>query len=151
MRVGLPFLQSGLAVATEPHFRVHLEPYGSEGAGAYFEDELVVGVWVHVVAVYEPGDRNTDPPAGVHIYKDGVHRLGPPSRGTLYQTFDILPRPAGCPSGSGTRDAATAGPGAVSYFTGGLDEVAIYPRVLSANEIPDNYTVGTTGSSCTQT
>jgi hypothetical protein len=125
-------------------------PEGSEGAGAYFEDALVAGVWVHVVAVYEPGDRNTDPPAGVHIYKDGVHRLGPPLPGTLYQTFDILPAAGGLPVRLGTRDAATAGPAAVSYFTGGLDELAIYPRVLSADEILENYTVGTTGSSGTR-
>jgi len=30
----------------------------------------------------------------------------------------------------------------VSYLTGGLDEVAIYPRVLTAPEIRENYCVG---------
>jgi len=29
-----------------------------------------------------------------------------------------------------------------SFFTGGLDEVAIYPRVLTAAEIMENYTAG---------
>ncbi|MBV9359182.1 MAG: LamG domain-containing protein [Chloroflexi bacterium] len=121
-------------------------PDGSEGAGAYVEDELVAGAWVHIVAVYEPGDRDTDPPAGVHIYKDGVHRRGPPLPGTLYRTFDIVPAAGGLPVRLGTRDAATSGPASVSYFMGALDEVAIYPRVLSPDEILDNYTVGTTGS-----
>jgi hypothetical protein len=27
-----------------------------------------------------------------------------------------------------------------SFFTGAIDEVAIYPRVLSADEVMDNYT-----------
>ena len=42
----------------------------------------------------------------------------------------------------GTRDAAISGADAVSYFNGGLDEVAIYPRVLGDDEIRENYCVG---------
>jgi hypothetical protein len=30
----------------------------------------------------------------------------------------------------------------VSYLTGGLDEVAIYPRVLTDDEIRENYCTG---------
>ena len=115
-------------------------PDGKEGAGAYFQDDLVPGTWMHVVAVYEPGDMNSDPPAGVHIYKDGVHRCGPPSSGTLYRSFQILPANGGRPVRLGTRDAAVRGSAAVGYLVGGLDEVAIYPRVLSADEILENYT-----------
>jgi len=29
-----------------------------------------------------------------------------------------------------------------SFFTGGLDEVAIYPRMLTGVEIMENYTAG---------
>jgi hypothetical protein len=29
-----------------------------------------------------------------------------------------------------------------SFFTGGLDEVAIYPRVLTGAEIMENYAAG---------
>ena len=32
--------------------------------------------------------------------------------------------------------------GANSFFTGGLDEVAIYPTVLTGAEIMENYTAG---------
>lgn len=112
-------------------------PAGGEGAGAYFQDELVAGEWIHVVACYEPGDKDTLPPAGVHIYKNGVHRLGPPSPGTLYSNplFNIAPAHGASPLRLGTRDFA-------SFFLGGLDEVAIYPRVLSAQEILDNYQNG---------
>ena len=117
-------------------------PEGGEGAGAYFQDAVTPGQWMHIVAVYEPGDKDTVPPAGVHIYRDGVHRQGPPSSGTLYSTFAIVPAPGALPVRLGTRDAAQSGSEAVSYLTGGLDEVAIYPRVLTADEILENYCTG---------
>ena len=117
-------------------------PDGALGAGAYFQETLTPGQWIHVVAVYEPGDKDTVPPAGVHIYMNGVHKQGPPSSGTLYSSFGIVPAPGALPVRLGTRDAAVSGAAVVSYFTGGLDEVAIYPRVLTAGEILENYCVG---------
>jgi hypothetical protein len=117
-------------------------PEGGEGAGAYFQDDLVLGQWMHIVAAFEPGDKDTDPPAGVHIYRDGVHRLGPPSPGTLYSTYGIVPVHGTLPVRLGTRDARLSGSAAVSYLIGGLDEVAIYPRVLSCSEILENYCYG---------
>jgi hypothetical protein len=107
-------------------------PTGGEGAGAYFEDPVTVGEWIHIVACYEPGDMNTDPPAGVNIYKNGVHRLGPPAPGTLYRSYGILPAHGTAPVRLGTRDSG-------SFLIGGLDEVAIYPRVLSTDEILENF------------
>jgi hypothetical protein len=110
-------------------------PAAGEGAGAYFQDTIVPGQWIHVVASYEPGDASTDPPAGVHIYKNGVHRLGPPSRGTLYQTYGLVPAHGIAPLRFGTRDGG-------SFLTGGLDDVAIYPRVLTPAEVLENYNIG---------
>src|SRR5215510_10614316 len=122
-------------------------PEGGLGAGAFFQDVLTPGQWMHVVAVYEPGDKDTDPPAGVHIYRDGVHRQGPPSSGTLYRSFGIVPAHGTLPLRLGTRDAAISpSVNSVSYLTGGLDEVAIYPRVLTEPEIRENYCVG--GEQC---
>lgn len=115
-------------------------PAGGEGAGAFFQDVLTPGEWIHVVAVYEPGDQNTDPPAGVHIYRDGVHRCGPPSPGTLYRGFGISPAHGTMPLHLGTREAAVSGGAAVSYLTGALDEIAIYPCVLTPDEILENFT-----------
>lgn len=116
-------------------------PEGGEGAGAYFQDALIQGQWIHIVAVYEPGDKDTDPPAGVRIYRDGVFRRGPStSPGTLYKTFGIVPVPGTLPLRLGTRDASISA--AVSYLTGGLDEVAIYPRALTDPEILENYCAG---------
>jgi hypothetical protein len=111
-------------------------PAGGEGAGAYFQDNMRIGEWIHVVACYEPGDATTDPPAGVQIYRNGVKRLGPPSIGTLYRSYNIVPAHGSAPVRLGTRDLG-------SYLTGGLDEVAVYPRVLTPSEIMENYTTGT--------
>jgi hypothetical protein len=110
-------------------------PSGGEGAGAYFQDELEVGRWIHVVACYDPGDRS-DPAAGVSIYRDGVLRAGPRrSRAARYASYDIMPAHRAAPLRLGTRDLA-------SFFTGALDDAAIYPRVLSAAEIADDYRAG---------
>jgi hypothetical protein len=109
-------------------------PPGSsnEGAGAYFQDELTQGEWMHVVATFDPGDA-TDPGAGVSIYKNGELRASPlKSRGARYSSYDIRPTHGGAPLRLGTRDR-------LSFLKGGLDEIAVYPRVLSAAEILDNY------------
>jgi hypothetical protein len=112
-------------------------PDGALGAGAYFEDRVVAGQWIHVVACFEPGDADTD--AGVHIYKNGVHRLGPPSPGTLYKNYNVVPFHRSSPLRLATRDVG-------SLLIGALDEVAIYPRVLSAEEIAENYVNGVSAS-----
>jgi hypothetical protein len=114
-------------------------PSGQLGAGAYFQDRLVAGKWIHVVACYEPGNAIVRlRPGGVSIYKDGVFRQGPPSRGTLYSNppdWQIMPQRGTAPVRLGTRDRK-------GFFVGGLDEVAIYPRVLSPEEIRWHYEVG---------
>jgi hypothetical protein len=103
----------------------------NEGAGAYFQDALEQGVWVHVVACFDPGDAS-DPRAGVWIYKNGVLRHGPQSSpGARYAAYNIRPEHGSAPLRLGTRDLG-------SFLTGGLADVAIYPRVLSASEIADN-------------
>lgn len=105
----------------------------NEGAGAYFQDELTPGAWIHVVACYDPGDAS-DASAGVSIYKNGVLRASPlKSRGARYASYNIQSAHGTAPVRLGTRDR-------VSFLAGALDEVAIYPRVLSAAEVLDNYT-----------
>lgn len=111
-------------------------PEGGLGAGAFFQDKLTAGEWIHVVACFEPGDARTKN-AGVHIYKNGVHRQGPPSPGTLYNNpkWQIKPVSGTAPLRLGTRNGKHS-------LTGALDEVAIYPRVLTADEILGNYKAG---------
>ncbi len=96
---------------------------GGEGAGAYFEDALIAGEWIHVVACYGPADL-TDPTAGVQLYKNGVYRLGPPCPGTLYSNplFDIAPQHGSSRVRIGTRDLESFLRGAI------IGRVAIYPH-----------------------
>ncbi len=104
----------------------------NEGAGAYFEDQLRPGAWLHVVACFDPGDAGNRF-AGVSIYKNAVLRHGPAaSRGARYASYDIHPRHGPAPVRLGTRDQST-------FLAGGLSDVAIYPRVLTAGEILDNF------------
>ena len=111
---------------------------GELGAGAYFQDEINLREWIHVVACYAPGTKD-DAGAGVSIYKNGVLRGAPdshpPQPGARYSEFNIVPVHGTAPLRFGTRDRK-------SFFMGGLDEIAVYPRVLSADEISENYRVG---------
>jgi hypothetical protein len=113
------------------------KPSGGEGAGAYFQNTIAIGIWMHIVGCYQPGDMNTLPAAGVQIYLNGQLQCGPPDPGTLYSNpaFNVLPANGNAPLRLGTRDRA-------SFLVGALDEVAIYPRVLSADEILESYTLG---------
>ncbi len=108
---------------------------GGEGAGAYFEELLTPGRWVHLVAVYQP----PGPGAGVQIYRDGVFKKGPPDTPTLYSSYNVTPAHGAAPLRLGTRDL-------VSFLTGGLDEVAVYPRCLTAAEIRGNHRAATAGT-----
>ena len=88
-----------------------------------------------MVACYDPDDQS-DPRAGVSIFKNGVLRGSPATQpGALYQAYQIMPAHGNAPVRFGTRDRK-------SYLLGGLDEVAIYPRVLTPAEVLNNYRGG---------
>lgn len=84
---------------------------------------LTTNAWQHVAATYDG--------AFMRIYVNGVEVANKPQTGTI--------------------DASTApvviGRNAVSSaaFQGGIDEIALYNRALSANEIRDIYSVGNGG------
>jgi Concanavalin A-like lectin/glucanases superfamily len=112
---------------------------GGLGSGAYFEDHLKVGEWIHVVACYEPYRANAR--TGVMIYKNGEFRKGPSqkgSSGTLYSEYKIVPTHGPEPLRIGANHLK-------HFFQGGLDEVAIYPRVLTSSEIREHYRIGAKG------
>jgi len=111
-------------------------PSGGLGAGAYFQDVVETKKWLHIVATYDPGDK-TNPMAGVSIYKNGQLRMSPStSPAARYKQYDILPAQGTAPLRFGTRDLKT-------FLVGALDEVAIYPRVLSSTEILAHYKLAT--------
>ena len=110
---------------------------GGLGAGAYFQDLLPVGQWIYIVACFPPGDANTRPTPGVQIYKNAALRNGPPNSGTLYADpkWKIMPQRGTAPVRLGKRDGN-------GMLIGALDEVAIYSRVLTSDEIQLHYAVG---------
>jgi hypothetical protein len=108
---------------------------GDEGSGAYFQDKLSKQQWLHIVATYD--DPKT-PSAQVRIYRNGVASPHNTSPGALYTSFNIHPKSGTAPVRLGTRDLK-------SFLTGGLDEVAIYPHVLTPEQISHHYQVGSKG------
>jgi hypothetical protein len=107
----------------------------NEGVGAYFQDAgLAADTWNEVVVVYDAGDH-LDTQAGVTIYRDGHCEAGTgcggaPSPDVLYSnaSFVVYPLNGTSPLRIGTGDCG-------SSFTGGLDEVAVFDRRLTATEI----------------
>jgi head-tail adaptor len=80
-------------------------------------------VWHHIVIAMTSI-------ADIRIYQDGVLRVsGPASAGALT-------RPAPLPSIGGRVDGA-------SFFSGSLDEVAIYPLALTATQVAAHYAAAT--------
>ena len=114
---------------------------GGLGSGAYFEDPLAAGQWMHVVATFDPVTKS-NPKAGVSLYRDGVLRKGPGvpgSSGTLYSEYQVTPAHGTAPLRLGACDVKH------HFLIGGLDEVAIYPQVLTAAEIHEHWTIGSKG------
>jgi hypothetical protein len=113
---------------------------GGLGAGDYFIEAPLTGGdsdWIHVVGCFDPGDASNDN-AGVRIYRNGEFKKGSRSPGTLYNNpcnWTVYPVAGDAPLRIGTR-------GKKKFFAGVLDEVAIYPRVLSADEVMGNYKAG---------
>jgi hypothetical protein len=104
----------------------------NEGAGAFIQDRLTPGEWLHIVATYDPPGKTN---ARVQIYRNGKPSPHNSSSGTRYREFKIVPKAGPAPLRMGTADLS-------SFLTGGLDEVAIYPRVLSRQAIARHHAVG---------
>lgn len=88
-------------------------------------NELVLGFWWYVTMVHDGTDDI--------IYLDGVEVNRKPVVGTLNSTA----RPLGI--GNNPIDGG-------QYFIGGLDEVKIYNKALTSDEIAQLYETGTTGT-----
>jgi hypothetical protein len=100
-------------------------PDGKLGAGAYTEERLTAGAWIYLAATFDdPGQ----PKAQVRLYTDGLASPHNKSPGALYSSYHLSPVHGSAPLRLGTRDLR-------SFLSGGLDEVAIYPRVLKPEEI----------------
>ncbi len=116
-------------------------PQGDLGAGAYYEGDLVAeSEWIHLVACFQHYVDLCVKKAGVQLFVNGEFVQGPPSSGTLYfneGSWSVVPRSGDAPLRFATRSAT-----ANSFLTGRIDEVAIYPKVLTPEKIKRHYDVG---------
>lgn len=94
---------------------------GGLGAGSYVQEPIMTGAWIHFVATVDVAANN------MKWYKNGELR----DTDTL-SGFGITPQNGTAPLRVGTRDFG-------SYFKGGIDNILIYNRVLSAPEVTQIY------------
>lgn len=94
---------------------------GGLGSGSYVEESLSTSAWIHFVAVYNYPDNT------VKIYKNGVLRDT-----DFFTDYSVVPGNGTAPMRVGTRDFG-------SYFRGGIDDIRVYNRVLTAAEITALY------------
>jgi hypothetical protein len=100
---------------------------GTDLSAPTVNNALTAGTWNHVVATWDGGSATS----GVHIYVNGVEvaLLGPSAGGTGPQTD----------AGSPIQIGANTGGGGNGYFSGQIDEVRVYNRVLSARDVSTLY------------
>jgi hypothetical protein len=106
---------------------------GGLGAGSYVQEPVRAREWIHVTAVASRGDTA--------IYRNGEYVRcdeydGPTGHGCQAHPERIHPIPGGAPLRLGTRDLK-------SFFQGGLSQVRIWNRALSADEIRKLYRTNT--------
>jgi len=92
------------------------------GVGAYFQDSVTVGEWIHVVGVADGGQKAT------LIYKNGVLR-----NQQLWSKESIVPGHGTSPLRIATRDLK-------SFFLGAIRGVRFWNRALTADEVQKLYT-----------
>ncbi len=109
--------------------RLNADIYASGGwQGGDFATTLAVGVWNHVAMVYD----GTSLRGYVNGVLDGVMNISGPVRATDYALRIGAYAPV-----SGTADK--------NFFSGSIDEVAVYSRALTQAEIQAIYTAGHSG------
>ncbi len=118
--------QYWLGAASNARFRPHLSTTNNglvffDGATAYNLNE-----WYHVAMTYDG--------ANLRLYVNGVLDGSTAATGSIISTTQPLRIGGGAPSGQ-----------LQNYLNGRLDEVSLYDRALSPNEIAAIYNAGTAG------
>lgn len=89
-------------------------PGGHRGVGAYVQEPVTPGDWIHIVGVADGQD--------IHLYKDGV------LKNTQHYSGEITPAHGSAPMRFGTRDFN-------SFFQGALAEIRVWNRALHPGEV----------------
>jgi PKD repeat protein len=129
--IGYGSANSGISNNRDRH--IYMEPDGRVSFGVYTTVRNPVGgtgvyndgEWHHAVASLGPD--------GMALYVDGV-LTGSRADVTAGQAYNGYWRIGG--------DRGWAG---ADYWTGGVDEVAVYPTVLSAGQVANHFSLGSTG------
>jgi len=101
---------------------------GGLGSGAYFQDIVGIGEWIHVAVVISTRHRSGQYPTGyVRIFKNGALRKTVP----LVQ-FDVIPGNGAAPFRVGTRNRK-------SYFMGAIGKVAVYDYELDLSQLAEHH------------
>jgi PKD repeat protein len=132
--VGYGSARTGLSTAFDRH--VYMDPSGRLYFGVHNGAIQVIntttayndGKWHHVVGTL---GRN-----GLAFYVDGV-LVGQRAGVTSAQRYNGFWRVGG--------DATTTWPGGGTWFSGRIDEVAVYPTALTAQQVAAHNTAGRTG------
>jgi len=96
---------------------------GGKGSGSYVQDDLRVGEWIFLVAVFSRSPVNGYAADSVVLFKDGTRRMSTPN-----SQFDVVPHKSGAPLVIGTLDGR-------SYFQGSIAKVAVFDSALSDKEV----------------
>jgi hypothetical protein len=105
-----------------PYKKIRLYVNGPEGGGSRLSDiDLSLNQWTHIAGTFSPGQ--------IHIYINGELHDGS-IEGTIPNSI------------YSSTSAVLIGRYGANYYNGSLDDVAIYNRTLSAEEIATHYQLG---------
>jgi hypothetical protein len=125
-------MYSSTTTDTPPHPN-HISGYafnlsGGLGSGSHFQDNVVVGQWIHYTLVINTVDTDESHPTGyTKIYKNGRMRGQDP-----LTSFATVPGNGTAPFRIATRDFK-------SFFLGAIAKVAIYGYELSLATVRSHY------------
>lgn len=103
---------------------------GGKGAGAYFQERVRAGKWIHYVFVINADAKSGTYPNGYSkIYRDGVLKK---TVDLSYRGSAVVPTKGNAPLRVATRDGG-------SFFNGAIGKVAVYTKELSGKRIAAHY------------
>lgn len=104
---------------------------GNLGSGSYVQETVTAGEWIHIVARYDTVSNT------ITIFKNGAQKDQDPLHDN---TYNVVPENGNAPFRMGTRSKWT-------FFQGRIDDVRIYNRALSGEEILALYNEAAPSSS----
>lgn len=110
---------------------------GGLGSGAYFQDAVAVGQWIHITLVINTKSTSSAYPTGyIKLYKNKSLRQ---TRGI--DQFNVTP-------GAGTAPLRIATRGLNSFFLGAIGKVAVYDYELTSSQIANHQDVMCKSGGC---